>query len=319
MKLKKLVLGSMLVVCMGVSGIATAADMVIGVPNWPSVKATGDILKFVIEDNFGVEVELQSGTNPIIFEAMDTGSMDVHPEVWMPNQQNLYDTYVVDKGSVVSNPNGVPAFQGMCVTQDSKDRTGIENLTDLTDPAMAELFDSDGDGRGNIWIGATGWASTNVEYIRAKSYGYDQTMNLDVMDETLALAQVDAAVAKGENIVFFCYTPHHMFSLHDLVPLKEPKHVPEQWIVYQPTDDPDWLEKSSAPIAWTVARLHVMYAKTLEERFPEVARLLSRVKLNTELVSQLTYAVVIEKRDMAEYAAEWVAANSELVESWLSQ
>ena len=39
-------------------------------------------------------------------------------------------------------------------------------------------FDSDGDGQGEIWIGASGWASTNVEKIRAKSYGYDETMKL---------------------------------------------------------------------------------------------------------------------------------------------
>ena len=38
----------------------------------------------------------------------------------------------------------------------------------------------------DIWIGAPGWASTNVEKIRAKSYGYDTTMDLLEMDETLA-------------------------------------------------------------------------------------------------------------------------------------
>ena len=38
---------------------------------------------------------------------------------------------------------------------------------------MAANFDTDGDGMGEIWIGAAGWASTNIEKIRAKSYGYD--------------------------------------------------------------------------------------------------------------------------------------------------
>jgi glycine betaine/proline transport system substrate-binding protein len=94
---------------------AFAADIVIGVPNWPSVAATANILKVAIEDNLGLTVELQNGTNPIVFEAMDKGSMHAHPEVWMPNQQNLHDTYVKEKGTVVANPNGVPAFQGMCV------------------------------------------------------------------------------------------------------------------------------------------------------------------------------------------------------------
>ena len=52
------------------------------------------------------KVELQNGTNPIVFEAMDKGSMHAHPAVWMPNQQNLHNTYVKDKGTVVMNPNG---------------------------------------------------------------------------------------------------------------------------------------------------------------------------------------------------------------------
>ena len=94
-----------------------AADVVIGVPNWPSVAATASILKVVLEDNFGLEVELQNGTNPVIFEAMDSGSMHVHPEVWLPNQTNLHDKFVKTKGTVRMNPNGVPSFQGMCVTK----------------------------------------------------------------------------------------------------------------------------------------------------------------------------------------------------------
>ena len=142
-------------------------------------------------------------------------------------------------------------------------------------------------------------------------------MNLDVMDETLALAAVDAAVAKGENIVFMCYTPHHMFSLYDLVPLEEPDHDPDQWIIFQPTDDPDWLETSSAPVAWSAPTLHVMYAKTLQDTFPEVAKMLSNVKLTVDHVSGMTYAIIVEKVDMNEYAKEWVEAHADLVERWL--
>ena len=109
---------------------------------------------------------------------------------------------------------------------------------------MAKHFDTNGDGRGEIWIGASGWASTNIEKIRAKSYGYDETMELVEMDETLAMANLDAAVAKDADHVLFCYTPHHVFALHDLVILEEPAYDASKWMVIQPTDDPQWLEKS---------------------------------------------------------------------------
>ena len=81
-KLNKKLIGALIASAMGVGGSVQAADIVIGVPNWPSVAMTADILKVIIEDNYGVEVELQNGTNPVIFEAMDGGSMHVHPEVW---------------------------------------------------------------------------------------------------------------------------------------------------------------------------------------------------------------------------------------------
>ena len=296
---------------------AQAADLVIGVPNWPSVAVTAEVIKVVLEDNLGLEIELQNGTNPIVFEAMDSGSMQVHPEVWLPNQSNLHNTYVKDKGSVRMNPNGVAAFQGMCVTKGTAERTGIKKLSDLTNPDMAANFDTDGDGLGEVWIGAPGWASTNVEKVRGKSYGYSETMTLKEMDETLALAEVDNAVAQDKDIVFFCYTPHHMFALHELVILEEPAYDASKWNVIQPTDDPDWLEKSDAPVAWDLAYLHIHYATSLETDFPEVASVLSKIKLDTDTVSKMTYALVVEKEDPAEFAKNWVAENSDTVDNWL--
>lgn len=298
---------------------AFAADIVIGVPNWPSVAATANILKVAIEENLGLTVELQNGTNPIVFEAMDKGSMDVHPEVWMPNQQNLFETYVKEKGTVVENPNGVPAFQGMCVDQATADAHNIRKISDLTNPDTAAVFDSDGDGKGEIWIGAPGWASTNVEKIRAKSYGYDQTMQLTEFDETLAYANLDNAIKAGKPWVGFCYTPHYVFVLHKLQVLEEPAYDAAKWKVIQPTDDPAWLEKSSAPVAWDTAYLHLMYRKALEEKHPEVAALFKNMKLTTDEVSAMTYALVIDKKDPVEYAKAWVKEHEAEVLGWMSQ
>ena len=298
-----------------VIGIASAkaADVVIGVPNWPSATATASILKVVLEDNLGLEVELQNGTNPVIFEAMDSGSMHVHPEVWLPNQANLHGKFVQERGTVRMSPNGVPSCQGMCVTKATADRTGIADISDLADPDMAKNFDTNDDGLGEVWIGASGWASTNIEKIRAKSYGYDETMELLEMDEAVAMAGVDAAVAKDADYVFYCYTPNHMFALYDLVILNEPEYDASKWVVIQPTDDPEWLEKSSAPVAWDLAYLHVHYAASLEESHPEAAALLSKVKLSTDQVSHMTFGLVVEKMSADDYAKQWAIDNAALV------
>ncbi len=137
------------------------------------------------------------------------------------------------------------------------------------------------------------------------------------MDETLALAEVDNAVAQDKDIVFFCYTPHHMFALHELVILKEPAYDESKWNVIQPTDDPQWLENSSAPVAWNTAKLKIHYAASLEKDHPAAAKLLSQVKLDTNTVSAMTYALVVEKQDPAEFAKNWVAENGSTVDEWL--
>ncbi len=318
MKLNKILTSVGVAAVLAVSAPVQAADVIIGVPNWPSVRVTAHVLKVVLEDNLGLEVELQNGTNPVVFEAMDSGAMHVHPEVWLPNQANLNNKFVNEKKTVKVNPNGVAGDQAMCVTKGTAERTGISELSDLTNPDMAKNFDTDGDGKGEIWIGAAGWASTNVEKIRAKSYGYSETMQLKEMDETLALAEVDNAVAQKKDIVFFCYTPHHMFALHELVILQEPKHEEAKWNVIQPTDDPEWLEKSDAGVAWSTAYLHIHYAAQLEQDQPDAAALLSKVKLDTQTVSAMTYALVVEKQDPEAFAKKWVSENGSLVDSWLN-
>ncbi len=294
-----------------------ASDIVVGNLNWSSANVMAELVKAVLEDNLGIEVELQNGTNPIVFEAMEKGTMHVHPEVWMPNQQNLYDKYVVANGTVSVNPNKVISFQGMCASDETVAKHGFTSITDFTDPEMAKLLDTDGDGKGELWIGATGWASTNVERIRAKSYGYDQTLELLEMDETLALAKMDAAINQGKPYAGLCWTPHHMFTLYDLTVLQEPAHDPAQWNVTQPTDSPDWLEISSAPVAWADTDLHIMYSTSLKESHPQVAHILSNIKLNTDQVSGFVYALTVEKVNPAEYVKQWMEENADLVDSWL--
>lgn len=295
---------------------AMAADVVVGVPNWPSVLAAANVLKVAIEQNLGLEVELQNGTNPIVFEAMDSGAMHIHPEVWLPNQQNLADRFATEKGTVVINENGVSAFQGMCMDRASAEAHGVTSIDNLTNPDVAALIDKDGDGQGEIWIGAPGWASTNVEQIRAKSYGYDQTMELVQTDETIAYAELDNAIEAGEPWIGFCYGPHYVFALHNLVVLEEPKHDPEKWNVAQPTDDPDWLENSEAGVAWPPIFIHMAFAKSLETDHPAVATMLGNVDFTTDTISDMTFQLVIEGKEAEAYAQEWVAANEDQVLGW---
>lgn len=121
------------------SSAAVAADVVIGVPNWPSVQATAHVLKVALENKLGLEVELKNGSNKAVFDAMDAGSIHVHPEAWLPNLDHLKRQYVDGKKSIKMNPNGATGTQAMCVTKATADRTGIVELKELRNPEMAKI------------------------------------------------------------------------------------------------------------------------------------------------------------------------------------
>ncbi|MCE8006140.1 glycine betaine ABC transporter substrate-binding protein [Aestuariivita sp.] len=299
-------------------GTASAQDLVLGMPNWPSGVATSHILAQVIEENFGLEVELQSGTNPIIFEAMDSGSMHMHPEVWLPNQQNLHDTYVQERGTVVMNDNPVQARQGMCVPAHVVDKYGITSIEDLTDPDKMAAFDTDGDGTPQVWIGAPGWASTVIERIRGRSYGYDAVMDLEEYDESVAYAALAASVDTEGPWIGFCYEPHFIFVAYDMVYLDEPAHDPATWNIVQPTDDPQWLDKSMASTAWKGATLHLHYSAEVSENYPEVAALFDAYQIPSDALSAMGLELSLNDMEPEDFAAQWIAANEDVVLGWLT-
>ncbi|WP_372881244.1 glycine betaine ABC transporter substrate-binding protein [Psychromonas sp.] len=305
-------------VSLGLTGApAQAADLVLGVPSWPSASVTSNVIKTVLEENLGLDVGMQSGTNPIIWEAMDRSSMQVHPEVWLPNQQNLYQKYVVDNGTVVKNEHSVEAKQGLCITKAMSEKYDITSIYDLTDPDKTALMDSDGDGVGEIWAGEPGAASTTVEIVRAKSYGYDQTLKLVQVDVPINFAALDGAVKEKRPYVFSCYTPHYVFALYDIVFLTEPKHNPDTWKTIQPTGDPDWLAKSNADSGWPVTYVQMHYAKALQKEQPEAAEILKNFAISADIMSKWSYSVVVGKKSPDQVATEWVANNQDIVNSWL--
>jgi glycine betaine/proline transport system substrate-binding protein len=299
---------------LGLAAPLLAADVVVGVPNWPSVTVTANIIKEIVEKNLGKTVELQTATNPVIFEAMDKGAMSIHPEVWLPNQQALVDQY---QAQVELNTHPTSAVQGICVNKAALD-AGIVDITDLTDPDKAALLDSDGNGKGEIYVGATGWASTTVEHAKAHGYGYDAVLDAVELDEGVAYAQLDAAITAGKPWAGFCYKPHHLFTVHpEMAFLTEPAFDAAAWVMVQPDQDADWMNKSSVAMAWPPAFIQPAFAKGLDQSAPEVAALLRAIDISADELGAFSYAVVIDQKDAAQVATDWIAANPDRVTAWL--
>jgi glycine betaine/proline transport system substrate-binding protein len=299
-----------------IGGSAFSADLLVAMPNWPSGQAAANIIKYGVKEKLGLDVEVREMGTMTAFAGLDSGDVDIYPEVWLPNFDSLVKKYVDEKKTVHLSAKGVSATQGICVTRETADKYGVKDISDLSDPQKAAVFDTDGDGKGEMWIGALGWSSTSIEKIRARSYGYDKTMTLLQMPEDMAMAAVDAAAATGQPIAFYCYSPHPMFELHDIVELTEPKHDPAKWKIVMPADDPDWLSKSQAPVAWDTSHFYIGFASAMAARLPKVAAFISNIDFTPEEITAMSYAVQVDRQDPAKYAQDWIAKHEDRLNAW---
>ncbi len=78
---------------------ASAEQVNIGDPGWTGATAIAHLLAAVVTDKMGGEANIVPGNNTSIYAAIDRskGEIEVHPDIWLPNQE-AYTNDLVPKG-----------------------------------------------------------------------------------------------------------------------------------------------------------------------------------------------------------------------------
>lgn len=315
--MKKNLLGAACALVM-TSTSAMAESVNIGAPSWTGAQAIAHLIQEIVVSRIGGEAELVPGNNAAIFQAMDAGKgdIDIHPDVWLPNQKSFTDKYVDGTGNVALSENSYEGKQSFCVSRDFSEKAGVTSIFDLARPEIAEMMDSDKNGKGEIWIGAPGWASANVNQVKVRDYGLMPFMEPIRADQAVMTATVGDSIKKGIGYAFYCYSPHAIWFQHDIVRLSEPEFDESKYKALQPDQDPNWFENSKVMTEDALKQVQIAYSKSLADRSPAIAEFVKNISLNGEDVSSFAFEIEGGK-DAADVAKDWVAANSERVDGWL--
>ena len=319
--MKKQILSLSLAAALGLASFgAHAGEKVnIGVPSWTGAQAIANLLAAVVTERIGGEAELVPGNNATIFQGMDQGKgdIDVHPDVWLPNQESFTKKYVDGAGTVQLSANAYEGNQGFCVPKKFGEDNKITDIADLGRPDVAKLMDSDDNGKGEMWIGAPGWASANVNEVKVRDYNLMEFIEPVRAEEAVKTARIKDAVAKDEGYAFYCYKPHAVWYMFDVVMLSEPKFDAEKYKMVQPSDSPDWFKESSVEREEALKIVQIAWSQSLNERSPAIAEFFGRFALDADDVSGFAYEISGKGRDAAEVAKEWIEKNPKRVDAWL--
>ena len=162
-----------------------------------------------------------------------------------------------------------------------------------------------------------GWASANVNEVKVRDYNLMDFIEPVRAEESVKTARVKDSIAKNEGYAFYCYKPHAIWYMFDVYMLTEPTHDPEKYKMVQPSDSPDWFKESYVASKDALKNVQIAWSKSLEGRSPAIAEFFQRFSLTADDVSSFAYEISGKGRDAGEVAREWIAANSDRVDSWL--
>ena len=285
--------------------------------NWTGAKAIAHVIKAIIEGPMGSEAEIKDGVSDqaIISAGMDKGdgSVDVYTDMWMPNQQAIWDKYVEGSKSIGVNEPYL-GTQAMFVPSYMADK--IKSFEDLKNPEIVAMFDKDGNGKGEYWAGDAAWKSTKIWQVKMKDYGLSDLWEPEIISDAAFKAQLKTAVDNEKPILFYYWTPEWLHAAYDLTRLDEPAYT--EGCLELNLDAEDFIEASKAGCATPDAKIYVGYSKSLEERNPAAAKLLANMKLDPAVVNDWILKIGRDEMDPQTVAEEWVAANKETVDSWIN-
>lgn len=284
--------------------------------SWNGAQAIGHVLSAIIEDQMGGDAEIVSGMNQaaVIMAGMDKGdgSIDVFTDLWMPNQQALWDEYIEGNGTVVTNK----PYKGTSnIYVPSYMRGTVDSIEDLKNPEVAAMFDTDGNGKGEYWAGDVTWASTKRWQIKFKSYGLDGLWEPNIVSADTFKAGLEAAYTAEKPQLFYYWTPEAIHVKYNLMAVKEPAR--SEGCEDVNLDAEDWLEVSEFNCVIASNDIYVAYSKSLEERNPPVAKMLGNVQFTGDEINAWIVEMFENKRDPREVAEDWIADNMDTVKSWI--
>ena len=315
--LKSIALGATIALGSASTAFAADAKVTIGDLTWTGAKAIGHVIKAVIEGPLGGEAEIVEGLSDgsVIAAGMDKGdgSADVYTDLWMPNRQGIWDKYV-DGAKSVGHNKPYKGTQMMYVPTYMADK--VKSFEDLAKPEVAAIFDKDGNGKGEYWAGDAGWKSTRMWQVKFKSYGLDSLWEPEILPDATFKGQLKAAITKEEPILFYYWTPEWVHAAYDITPIDETPWY--EGCEKLNLDAEDWLETSSFPCASKDASIYVAYSKSLEQRNPPVAKFLSQMELDPDVVNQWILQIGRDKMDPRDVAEDWVKNNMDTVNKWIN-
>ena len=249
--------------------------------NWAEGIAYTHLVKAVLEDMMGYEVNLTSADVAPAYASVAKGSQDAFMETWLPvlhkDYIEKYKDNLVDLGVIYEGTQSgliVPKYVSI---------NKISQLNDYADKFNKQIVGIDA---------GAGIMKTTEKVIK------DYNLSLELLESSgpAMTTALKKAIDKGDWIVITGWKPHWMFGRWDL----------------------KFLQQDEDKKVWGIGKIHLMGRKNLAKDKPELAKFLGNIKLTDEKLSSLMLDINNNSnKDIMQVVREWIEKNKPYIESWI--
>ena len=294
-----------------------------GVTDWIEEHYQAEIVNIGLEE-LGYEVEdLQEAAYPVLYTAIANGDLDFMANSFQRSQDELIQNAGGDEkfekvGALY------PFVHGYQIDKQTADEYQITSLEQLQDPEIAQLFDSDGDGKANFLGCDPGWYCEKVIETQLDAYELRDTVEVDKGEYTALLPDVISRYEQGDPVLFYVFYPHWVASVlkpdEDVVWLEVPFTIyPDDYEEPLSEEDTTFEGKNLGLI---VDSYIVVASDEFLDANPVARRWFELVQIPIEDVNAESLRIRDGENtpeDIRRHAEEWVAQNRDQVDQWLEE
>ncbi|WP_306110422.1 MULTISPECIES: glycine betaine/L-proline ABC transporter substrate-binding protein ProX [Roseovarius] len=290
-----------------------------------------DEILVTLMKELGYEVDLRTIGVAAFLQAAAQGDMDITGDMNMP-QRALQFEKVEDELSLLGDGTigGGGGINGYVIDKRTAEEYGITEVSQLKDPELAKLFDSDGDGKANLANCNPGWSCGDVVDYQLEEYGLLDTVESIRATYEPLLAEVFARYRQEQPILYYTWSPS--FVTEELKPGEDVVWLPipygalpegvtssgghEVSGVVGCAGDQDPCRMATGSWNWKLAA-----NKEFLEENPAIESLAETVQWPLATWSSWEGQMMEDNSDKAieEIAQKWISENRDVVDEWLAQ
>ncbi len=253
--------------------------------------------------------------------AVGQGDADYNANSWVPLHDAFYEKVggaakVSRVGTLVEG-----AVQGYLVDKKTADKYSIETINQFTDPAIAKLFDVDGDGKADLTGCNPGWGCERIIEYHMDAYGLKETVRHNQGSYFALIADTISRYKAGKSILYYTWSPQWVGGV--LVPGKDVK-----WLTVTHTALPEEQKGANTKlpdgrnVGFSVNSIHVFANNQFLAKNPAAKRFFELVKIPIEDIGLQNFKMregEKRTRDIERHANEWIVANQAQFDGWIQE